>query len=122
MPYTPEQRTAWRKARRKTCPFPYVLRNAKQRASKYGLEFSLTVEDVQEAWPKDNKCPVLGVRLDSGGIMASASVDRIDNDVGYVKGNIQIISHRANTMKSSSSPDELIKFALWVLTTYKGGV
>ena len=29
------------------------------------------------------------------------SLDRVDNDKGYVKGNIRVISRKANLLKSS---------------------
>lgn len=43
---------------------------------------------------------------------------RIDNNKGYIKGNVQVIGRRANIMKSSASPEELLKFAKWVINTY----
>jgi hypothetical protein len=48
-----------------------------------------------------------------------ASFDRIDSSLGYVKGNVQIVSLKANQMKSNATPEELVAFAKWVLTTYK---
>ena len=50
--------------------------------------------------------------------MNSPSLDRMDNSKGYVKGNVQVISHKANSMKFSASKDELLKFAEWVMRVY----
>jgi hypothetical protein len=55
----------------------------------------------------------------SGGNPNSPALDRIDNNKGYVKGNVMVVSHRANMMKVDASPEELIKFAEWVLTRYR---
>jgi hypothetical protein len=49
----------------------------------------------------------------------SPSLDRIDNTKGYIKGNIMVISNKANTMKNNATPKELTKFARWILKIYK---
>ena len=97
-----------------------MLRRARQRAKERGLEFNLELKDIHIP----THCPVLGIELAchkgrSGGNPNSPALDRIDNTKGYVKGNVMVISHRANMMKVDASPEELIKFAEWVLTRYR---
>lgn len=97
-----------------------MWRRAKSRVTKSGVPFDIEVSDI--IIPE--LCPILGIPLvvykgRSGGENNSPALDRIDNTLGYVKGNIQVISHLANCMKSSANPEQLIKFAKWVLTTYQ---
>lgn len=101
--------------------FPeYVLWNtAKQRAKKKNLDFNIEVTDI--VFPE--KCPILNIPIitkygSHGGHDNSPSIDRIDPTKGYTKDNIQIISLKANMMKSSSSIDELRLFAYWIRNTY----
>lgn len=96
-----------------------MFRRAKSRARERGVEFSLDKEDI--VIPEF--CPVLGVKLEpysgrSGGKKNSPALDRIDNSKGYVKGNVTVISHLANMMKSSASKEELLAFAEWVQKAY----
>lgn len=86
-----------------------ALISAKHRAKKKGLEFCLEVSDL--VMPE--YCPVLGIKLEKGigrnprRNYSSPTIDRIRNDLGYVKGNVRIISARANSLKSDSTIDEL---------------
>ena len=55
-------------------------------------------------------CPLLGLslRLNTGVVgHDSPSIDRIDSTRGYVPGNVWVISHRANTLKSNATIAEL---------------
>jgi hypothetical protein len=65
-------------------------------------------------------CPVLGIPLVFGNVdkgyshhasEGSPSIDRIDPEGGYVKGNVVIVSWRANRIKGNASIQELIKIA-----------
>ena len=80
--------------------------NSKSRAKKKEFDFNLTVDDIYI--PK--VCPLIGIPLFSGGgviIDNSPSLDRIDSKKGYIKGNVWVISHKANTMKSDATLEEL---------------
>ena len=67
-------------------------------------------------------CPILGITLNYNGNNESGwvrddlspSIDRIDSSKGYVKDNIQVISWRANRIKNDSTPEELMKIALYM--------
>ena len=45
----------------------------------------------------------------------SPSIDRIDSNKGYIKGNVRIISLRANMMKNDANLQELEEFCKNVL-------
>lgn len=96
-----------------------MYRRAKTRAVKSGLEFNLEKEDILIP----THCPVLGTPLQehrgsSGGKDNSPALDRIDNTKGYIKGNVLVISHLANMMKSSANKEQLLAFSKWVQATY----
>lgn len=85
-----------------------TLRASKQRAEKNNLEHTLTLNDLKQLYPYDNKCPILGIDLCWGFPKdSSPSLDRIDSNKGYTYNNCQIISNRANRIKSDATVDEL---------------
>lgn len=93
---------------------------AKDRANKYGLPFNITVEDV--VIPEF--CPVLGIKLQDGigkgkgANPESPSLDRVVPSLGYVRGNVRVISFKANSMKRDASEEELLMFAGWIIETH----
>lgn len=50
----------------------------------------------------------------------SPSLDKIVPSKGYVVGNIQVISYKANRLKGDCSLEDLLNFADWVIETYRG--
>lgn len=84
---------------------------ARQRATKKGIPFNITWEDIPEI---PIKCSILNIELSKGTrgkCSNSPSLDKINPIKGYVKGNIRIISHRANQLKSDGTPEELMLVA-----------
>lgn len=92
----------------------YLWQRAKQRAIKYDLEFNIEESDIHVP----SICPILEVPIEwgkKGDYEYSPSLDRIDNEKGYIKGNIMVISKRANTMKNSATLQELRTFCKNIL-------
>jgi hypothetical protein len=88
-----------------------MLCEAKRRAKSKGLDFDIEIGDIQIP----ERCPLLGIEIwVAGGVQTSASpsLDRIDPSLGYTKGNVWVISHRANTIKSDATLAELRLIAL----------
>lgn len=93
-------------------PSRKMLSQARRNAAARGEQCELTLEDI--IIPK--LCPVLGIPIvettGSGGRSdGTATLDRINNDIGYLKGNVIVVSWRANRLKSNSTPKELRRIA-----------
>lgn len=83
-----------------------LLRAAKQRAIEKGLDFNIDESDI--ILPK--RCPLLEIQMQTHDFKAagnSYSIDRIDSTKGYIKGNVWVISKRANTLKNNATIEEL---------------
>lgn len=94
-------------------PITKVYTQAKSRAKRKGIEFTIEKSDLHV----DDLCPILGVPFVVGtknNYEYTHSLDRIDNSKGYIPGNVQIITKKANTMKNSASLKELSNFATWI--------
>lgn len=111
-------------ASRKNNPAKSMLVAARYRSKMRGISFNLEETDI--VLPLT--CPVLHIPLQchagKGNSMKndSYSLDRIDPEKGYTKGNIQVISGLANRMKQNATPEELLLFAEWVFKTYKENI
>jgi NUMOD3 motif len=84
--------------------------SARKRAKRENLPFNLTREYIESIWPKDNRCPITKEVFESptgaakrGAIPSSPSLDKTTPELGYVEGNVAIISWYANKLKSSCS-------------------
>lgn len=78
--------------------------DARKRALALGLPFDIEPDDLLVP----EVCPVLGILLTLDGPRDTRpSLDRIIPERGYVKGNVAVISFRANRIKSDANADEL---------------
>ena len=92
--------------RHKAGPAKELWRAAKARAKRKGLPFDLEVSDIVVP----AQCPVLGVPLVVGSRKSkeyAPSLDRVVPNLGYVRGNVRVISYRANTLRRDASIEEL---------------
>lgn len=93
--------------------------SAQARAKKKKLEFSIKFEDVFIP----EYCPVLGIKIDKfledtsqshESRASSPSLDRIDSSKGYIKGNVAVISYRANILKGQGTAEQHRLIASWI--------
>jgi ribosomal protein L32 len=102
-----------------------LLNAARRRSKAFGLDFNIVKEDI----PIPEFCPVFGIKLEpSVGegrkditlLNASPSIDRIDSSKGYTKGNVQVISFRANNLKKDATLQEMKALVRYVESFQRG--
>ena len=79
-----------------------LLNHAKNRAKKKNLDFNLEKNDIVIP----DFCPVFGIKIGFHNKQNVPTLDRIDNTKGYIKGNIEIISSKANRLKNNGTIDD----------------
>jgi hypothetical protein len=89
-----------------------LLCSARVRAKKKNIPFDIDVSDIVVP----THCPVLGIPIfvtmrenqeTKRNLPNSPSLDRIQPKLGYVRGNVQVISWRANDLKKDATLEEL---------------
>ena len=92
----------------------FLLRwaNAKFRAERDGLEFSINVDDVKNQYISQNGiCFYTGNKMDVKNLPwksngSSISIDRVDSNKGYTVENIVLCENFVNRMKGNLSQKE----------------
>ena len=83
-----------------------IQNNAKVR----GLEIDITIEYIWDLFLKqDRRCALSGIELVISRDGKTASLDRINNDLGYIKGNVQWIHKDIQFMKCDHNEDYFIQ-------------
>jgi hypothetical protein len=96
----------------------YKSQRAKFRSKKYNIERIGGIWDIDFGdleWP--THCPALGIELNYFNEFRaenSPSFDQVIPGKGYVKGNVKIISLRANRIKNDGTKEELMKIVEWL--------
>jgi hypothetical protein len=97
-------------------PKKYILSRARGRAKQEGLPFSITEADFD----LPEYCPIFPrLKLEFSNGRGSRpdnipTLDKIIPALGYIPGNVAVISMRANRLKSDASVEELQSILDWI--------
>lgn len=103
-----EGHNEYMRRRRNEKPGIYMLSAARTRSKKFKVPFDLFADEIIIP----DKCPVLGIPLVFGTGLGkhtdnSPSLDRVVPEKGYVRGNVRVVSFRANALRSNATVEEL---------------
>ena len=90
-----------------------MIRSVKSRSKRKGIVCQIKAINIKIP----DVCPVLGIPIAKGNGKVedgSPTVDKIIPELGYVPGNVAVISYRANVLKNNGTADEHRKIASWV--------
>ena len=98
-------------------PFRYFKRVCQRRKHVYSLDLAY----LKSLWEnQEGKCPITGWTLNlpigTGGFEEpssprNASLDRIDQDCGYIEGNVRYVALIVNLARTSCDDDVRLEFA-----------
>ena len=96
------------------------LNDVKKRAKQRNLKFNLHLNYLLTILPKGMICPILKIPMNIGlNNQNSLSFDRINNNLGYIEGNIALISKKANSIKHTATSQEILAVANWLMEMEK---
>ena len=86
------------------------------RRARWRVDGSTAV--IDDLLPLPTHCPILGIKLnyctEDRPKDNTASIDRINPKIPYIKGNIEICSYRGNRIKNDSTIEELKKIIEYI--------
>lgn len=111
-------RQAGKRKRMSESPYAYIgnLYHGLAYRRKETHDFTITKEDLHELYDQQKGiCAYSGVEMTNikdgeGYHLTNISIDRVNNDLGYVKGNIALVCLSVNMMKYTMELKDLIKW------------
>ena len=95
-----------------------VARQAKMRANRAEPPIPHNIDAKHVYALLSDKCPVFGTKFmfygNKKSVPESPSIDRLDPKLGYVPGNVVIISMKANRIKNAYGSEEILKVGRWL--------
>jgi hypothetical protein len=93
-------------------PQKFLYKRAKARATARKQEF--TIEESDCTIPQ--KCPVFDEPFIPDDPDWAPSLDRLDSSKGYIKGNVAVVSRKANLIKNYGTATDHDKIAKWMFS------
>lgn len=92
--------------------FNKIKLNLKTRKKVGKLDFNITSEYIQDLYNNNHYCALSGIDIEYNKKLCMSenclSIDRINSNKGYIKGNIQIVQKDINMMKGSLTQEKFI--------------
>lgn len=98
----------------------YLFSNTKNDCrKKRGYALDIDVDFLFDLYENQNGvCPLTGIKMTyvsgKGRTYSNISIDRIDNSIGYVKGNVRLVCLWANTAKNDLSNEHFVNLCKMV--------
>jgi hypothetical protein len=102
-----------------------LFKKYESNAFKRNLDFKLTIDDLWDLFQKQKgKCSLTGIdikllnsSINNNHHLQTASLDRIDNNLGYILNNVRWVHKIINSLKSDLSDEDLISLCHLVSST-----
>lgn len=101
---------------KKVKPMSYNLRNAKRLSKQKGLDCTLTLEYLQDMFDKQKGlCAISGVPIEvvwknNVKKLNQVSIDRLDNNLGYIIGNVHLVALGINYLRNTFELEDTKQF------------
>ena len=115
------QFSAFRRTKNYRSYLVYLLGKARRRH-----ECSIDIDYLCNLWDKQNGlCAITGwemtMRLADGVVSTNASIDRINSEIGYVTGNVQLVCRCVNVAKHDLTMSEFVMLCTAVAEGQQNG-